>query len=251
MIDKKNIIFLFLAVVALLGGCSSPLDAPANRRIEIEENPYSNPVIKLNPNYLNFDFVHPDSSKILSIEVENNQDKRYLISNYYLYYGNNNFQILHKEIPIILEPKGNENSKKKIEIKFIGKSTGFFIDTLLFTNVFYPIGFLEAKVPYIFVNDYYKSGVQSGKTQQLELTLTNLSENSAIFNKITFSDNSLNFAVQNQLPIELPRNSKKILSIEYKAKQAGKYSSQVNFEIITNSSRKLVDSVSTIKIDCD
>ncbi len=250
----KNFPYILLPttiLLVLLMGCSSPLEVPANRRIDIEENPYLNPIIKLNPNYLIFDFVHPDSTKVLSIEIENNQDKKYLITNYYLYYGNNNFQIINKEIPIILEPKGIENSKKKIEIKFTGKSAGVFIDSFILANIFYPIGFLEAKVPYIYINDYYQSNVKVGKKQQFELTLTNFSENSAIINKINISDNSLNFVIKSSLPIELPRNSKKNLIVEFTPKNSGNYVSTFQLEIITSSNRKLVDSVSTIKIDCN
>lgn len=250
--NQKSIIF-FASILFLLisQGCSSPLEVPANRRIDLEENPYSNPIVKLNPNYLNFDFVHPDSTKTLTIEIENNQDKKYLITNYFLYYGNNNFQILNKEIPIILEPKGLDNSKKKVEIKFIGKSSGVYFDSLILANIFYPIGFLEAKVPYIYMNDYYSNNIPIGKKQQIELTLTNVSENVAIINKVKFSDNLLGFNIKNTLPIELPRNSKKNLILEFTAKQAGQYSTQVQLEIITNSSRKLVDSLSTIKIECN
>ena len=251
MNQKSIIFFSFILLLLFSGSCSSPLDVPANRRIDVEENPYLNPIVKLNPNYLIFDFVHPDSSKTLTIEIENNQDKKYLITNYFLYYGNNNFQILNKEIPIILEAKGLDNSKKKIEIKFIGKSSGVYIDSLILANVFYPIGFLEAKVPYIYLNDYYQNNVPVGKKQQIELTLTNVSENAAIINKVNFSDNLIEFSVKNSLPIELPRNSKKNLVLEFTAKQSGKYSTQVKLEIITNSSRKLVDSLSTIKIECN
>jgi len=244
-------IFLLSLLVLLTNGCSSPLEVPANRKIELEENPYSNPIIKLNPNYLNFEFVHPDSTKILAIEIENNQDKKLLISNYFLYFGNNNFQIINKEIPVILEPKGNENSKKTIEIKFNGKSAGVFVDSLIFANIFYPVGFLEAKVPYIFINDFYKNNVIIGKTQQIELTITNYSEYSAIINKAIFLDNSLDFSVKSSLPIEVPRNSKRNLVLEFQPKQAGNYTTKLQLEISTNSSKKLIDSVSIIKIVCN
>jgi len=246
----RDYIFSLILFLIISFGCSSPLEVPANRKIDLEENPYSNPIIRLNPNYLNFDFVHPDSSKTLSLEIENNQDKKLLITNYFLYFGNNNFQILNKEIPIILEPKGNENSKKTIEIKFTGKSAGIFFDSLIFANIFYPIGFLEAKVPYVFINDFYQNNVKIGKKQQIELTITNFSENPAIINKVSFSENSIGLEIKSSLPIEVPRNSKKNILIEFQANKAGSYTSKVQLEIITNSSRKLVDSVSIIKIDC-
>lgn len=251
MNQKYKIFITFIILFLVLGSCSSPLDVPANRRIDIEENPYLNPIVRLNPNYLNFDFVHPDSSKILTIDIENNQDKKYFISNYFLYYGNNNFQIINKEIPVILEAKGLENSKKKVEIKFIGKSSGVYIDSLILANIFYPIGFLEAKVPYIYINDYYQNNVPVGKKQLIELTLTNVSENVAIINKVSFAENLLDFNIKNSLPIELPRNSKKKLALEFTPKQSGKYSTKVQLEILTSSSRKLVDSLSTIKIECN
>lgn len=247
----KNILITALIFILLLGGCSSPLDVPANRRIDIEENPYLNPIIKLNPNYLFFDFVHPDSTKILTIEIENNQDKKYLLTNYYLFYGNNNFNIINKELPIILEAKGLDNSKKKIDIKFTGKSAGVFIDSLILANVFYPIGFLEAKVPYIYINDYYQNNLKVGQKHLFEISITNFSENAAIINKVNFSDTSIDIVIKNSLPIELPRNSKKNLIIECLPKISGNYTTQVQLEIVTNSSRKLVDSVSTIKIDCN
>lgn len=251
MINWPNILLVGMIIITSLWGCSSPLDVPANRRIDIEENPYLNPIIKLNPNYLLFDFVHPDSSKVLTVEIENNQDKKYLLSNYYLYYGSNNFQILNKEIPIILEPKGQENSKRKVEIKFKAKSAGVYIDSLILANIFYPIGFLEAKVPYIYIQDYYQNNVPVGTKQVIELSLTNVSENGAIINKVNLTDNSLDFVIKNTLPIELPRNTQKKLLLEYFPKQAGNYSTKLQLEIITNSSRKLVDSISTIKIDCN
>lgn len=247
----KTYILLLLLYELITLSCSSPLEVPANRRIELEENPYANPIIQLNPNYLNFDFIHPDSTKILSMEIANNQDKKLLITNYFLYFGNNNFQIINKEIPLILEPKGTENSKKTIEIKFIGKSAGVYIDSLIFANIFYPIGFLEAKVPYIFINDYYQNNVSVGKVQPIELSITNFSEYSAIINKAVFLDDSSNFSIKSSLPIEVPRNSKRNLAVLFQSNQSGNYSTRLKLEILTNSSRKLVDSISTIKIVCN
>lgn len=247
----KILSILTLVYFAIIFGCSSPLEVPANRQIDLEDNPYVNPIIKIDPSFIDFGYVHLDSSKIFSIQIENNQDKKYLISNYFLFFGNKNFQILNKEIPIILEPKGEPNSKRQISIKFTGKSIGTFADTLILSNIVYPIALFEAKVPYVYINDYYQNNLKSGKKYLIELTLTNISEENAIINKVSFKEKISNFSIKTPLPLELPRNSKKNLVLEFYSDKSGVFESQIQLEIQTNANRKLVDSLSTIKIECN
>lgn len=241
----KNIIYILLISVWIIS-CNSPLDVPANREIHIKEDPYSNPLINITPTFINFDFVHPDSTKTIDVIVSNNQNKKILINDYYLFYGNTYFNLPNKSIPFILESKGDSNSSKILTIEFKGKSPGVYNDTLLFSSIPYPSGLIEAKVPYIFADDLVFENVKSGKEYTKSLKIYNLSENSAIINSISFNENSDLFKINTNLPFELPRNSTMEISITFSPKTIGKTQTTLQYAITTLSKRRLIDSTSHI-----
>lgn len=249
-LNKLNKIIIFIFLIVLFNACKSPLEVPANREIDIKDNPYTNPLLKVNPTFVNFEFVHTDSTKILVVHVENNQDVSYPITDYHLFFANNNFKIINKKVPVILEPKGLEGSKFDVQIQFLGKTSGVYNDTILFNNIPFPTALLEAKVPYIYAIDRLINNALAGAEIKSAVIFKNLSENSVSIKSINFSQNSELFSFTDIFPIEVPRNSSKELHFTFLSNSPGTFSTNITFELITNSQRKLTDSVASINVVC-
>jgi hypothetical protein len=244
---SKVMKLLSISMTIILFACNSPLDVPANRQIKLKENPYSNPLIKITPSYYDFGFVHPDSSKILELSVENLQTSSYPISEYHLFFGMNNFVIQKKTIPIILGPKGSENSSFKVQVQFNGKNPGKFTDTLIFNTLIYPTATFEAKVPFIYCADLNLECV-AGQTKSFKLKINNLSSSEAILNKISISQFSELFSINQTLPIYIPRNSFKEISCSFISDVPGTFQSNLTFDIESNSIKSLTDNSSVINV---
>jgi hypothetical protein len=245
----KNKIYILLILLweLFISSCNSPLNVPANREIHIKEDPYSNPLITISPTFINFDFVHPDMTKTMEVTISNNQNKKLLINDYYLFFGNNSsFYFANKSVPFILESKGEPNSSQIITVEFKGKSPSVYNDTLYFSSIFYPSGLIEAKVPYIYADELTFDNVKLGSNSTNTLKIYNLSEYPAIINSMILNDNADLFTINTSFPIELPRNSSKEISITFTPKAVGKTQTSVQFSITTLSKRRLIDSLSHI-----
>ncbi len=235
-------------IVIISSNCSSPLDVPANRTIEFTENSFENPYVKLSTNYINYDFVHPDSSVIKRVILQNKLSHNYLISNYFLYFGDNNFRILNKTIPILLSAVGENGWEFPIEIEFKAKTPGVYIDTLVFANLEYTFCMVEAKVPYIFADDFeVEQEFKVSKENEFSVNFTNISEHSVIINEIRLDIGS-NILLKTDLPITVNRNSNKIIKCIYYSDIPEEKILNVDFALETKANRSLVDSVSKIKI---
>jgi hypothetical protein len=249
---KKFIRNIFLIVgFSLYFSCNSPLEVPANREITLKENPYSNPMIKFSPNYLNFDFVHPDSSKILTLTIENNQANSYPLTEYHLFFGSNNFKILNKTIPVILESKGTSGSSFEIKIQFTGKSSGTFNDSLLVNNLSYPKAIFEAKVPNIYANDIFLGEFLINEIKTGKIIFKNNSSNPVKINKIKLSQNTEFFNFIDTFPIEVSRNTSKEIIFNFESNTKGNFSSNLIYEIETLSLKNLIDSISRVTAICN
>lgn len=246
--SKKILSGLIIILCLTFFSCNSPLEVPANRDIKIKDNPYINPLVKFKPNYTNLDFVHPDSILTFSIKVENNQSITYPISEYHLFFGNINFRIIDKLIPIILSPAGMDGSEADIKIQFTAKNPGYFNDTLFVNNLNYPKAIFEAKVPYIYVNDFPSIKISSGETLTFSLTFTNLSSNDALIKSASISQNSSNFSLENIFPINLARNSEVLIPFKFTSATPGLYQTEFTFEIESVTQKSLIDKVSKITI---
>lgn len=203
-------IFVILLIVGIVS-CESPLNVPANRNIEIKEDPFLNPPISLSPSYINLGFVHPDSQVSFSIEIQNNLDKQYIVWDYNLYFLTNGFSIVEKSIPLNLEPKGAEKSKSKIDFIYKAERSGIYYDTLLIANLIYPFSFMVATVPNIYMDDVIFEG--NGPSEK-NVTIHNLSESNFTITNATFS-NPTSFKLLDTLPILINRNSVYNMRISY------------------------------------
>ena len=245
--NHKILIIIFSVSYLLIYSCSSPLDVPANRNIEIKDGPYKNPQISLNPTFVNFDFVLPDSTKLMTMTVSNNLTTKILITDYSLYFNYSYFLLFNKNVPFVLDAKGGANSTVEIQLGFKGISSGIYQDTLLFSGIFYPTGLLEAKVPYIYANSVNLGNIPLNQNSEGQIIINNLSESSATISKIRFSNFSNYFKFKNGFPIVIQRNSKDTLSFIFTPLTQGKFQENLTFEITTQAQRKLVDSVATIQ----
>ncbi len=252
LIFKKNMkkiqnILFFLIIVIISSNCSSPLDVPANRNIKFTEDNYENPYVKLSTNYLNYDFIHPDSIVVKTVFIQNKLQHNYLISNYNLYFGDNNFKILNKTTPILLAAIGENGWEIPIEIQFQAKSPGVFIDTLVFANLEYTFCMVEAKVPYIFANDYATDDFKILQKNEFSVNFKNMSEFSSTINEVKLDDNT-KITLKTGLPITINRNSNTMLTFEYFSDVPEVVAVNIKFSLITEANRSLVDSTCKIKI---
>lgn len=246
--QKKFLILPIFLVSIILSNCSSPLDVPASRTIEFTENSFENPYVKLSTNYINCDFVHPDSSVIKRVTIQNKLPHNYLISNYTLYFGDNNFRILDKATPILLAAVGENGWEFPIEIEFKAKTPGVYVDTLVFANLEYTFCMVEAKVPYIFADDFEgKQEFKVSDENEFSVNFRNISEHQVVVNEIKLDIGS-NILLKTDLPIIVNRNSNKIIKFIYYSDIPEEKVLNVNFVLETNANRSLVDSISKIKI---
>ena len=242
----KILTIMFVSII--ISNCSSPLDVPASRNVEFKDNTFENPYVKLSTNYLYYEFVHPDSTLTKKVIIQNKLSHNYLISNYSLYFGNNHFTILNKTIPIVLSAVGKNGWEFPIEIKFAGKSPGIYVDTLIFANLEYTFCMVEAKVPYIFANDYeIEQNFKLSQENEFSVNFHNLSEYSVIINGIKLDVDS-KILVKTNLPIIVNRNSNKKINFIYYSDVPEEKNVYVNFVLETEANRSLVDSTSQIKI---
>jgi hypothetical protein len=233
--------FLLICLIA----CQSPLSVPANRDVEIKDDPFLNPPILVSPSYINLGFVHPDSQITFSIELQNNLDKNYIVWDYNLFFNKNHFSIIDKNIPIILEPKGTDNSKAVINFAFSANKTGFYQDTLVFANLIYPIALFEATIPNFFIdNIFFQKDISSIKIAKIH----NLSESNVIISQAYFLNNSKSFTILDSLPITINRNSNYDLQISYNPINNVLTEEKLIFELNGQIDKKLMDSVCKITI---
>jgi hypothetical protein len=156
---------------------------------------------------------------------------------------------LNKSFPIILGPKGSENASTVVQVIFTAKSVGSFNDTLIVNNLTYPKAIVEARVPYIFVNDLHADSITTNSKYFGKIVVRNLSSNSAIVKSCSISQFAELFSFENIFPLEVPRNSSAEIPFEFLAKNGGAYSVKITFDIESLSLKSLIDNSSIFSID--
>lgn len=242
----RNLYYILIVLIAIGSfSCESPLNVPANRQIDITEDPFLNPPIHVSPTYKNLGFVHPDSQITFTIEVQNNLDKSYIIWDYYLYFNKNGFSISNKSIPINFKPKGDDNSSTNIEIVYKADKPGIYYDTLLFANLIYPITYMEAVVPNVYMDDVV---FNSKRGERKDVIIHNLSDSKITITDVYFSNDSKNLTILDSLPVSIARNSIYPLKIQYSPGINDDEDNPLILKISGLSDKRLIDSICIIKI---
>lgn len=221
---------LFIIIIILLISCESPFDVPAHKGDKkVIKDPFSdNPILKIIPDSLNFDFVFPSQKKSFDFGVINISNDKYQIQSCDFY---EDLFVCNNESKF-LEPHELNNDTLFFSVEFTQDESGIYSDSLIIDNMFIPVLYANAVVPFVYAEDVLFGDVNENEITGKIIKIQNNSNDSVTLTSVYLEKNHLfRFSQTPDLPVTIAPKSSYDILIRFSHDNKGDYSDKLFFEI--------------------
>jgi hypothetical protein len=229
----RNIALILIAAFALgFGGCSSPVDVPANRVKTIDEEEKNiEEGLEIFPKTLDFGYVARVDSKTMGFQLANSSKNKLTINSILPRTYMDMYFVVHPPLPITLGPKGSDSSSQYVSIQFTAKNLGLFSDTIRFNDKKKPTLALKAIVPSVTVSDCHFGGANTGIDAYKTVDVVNRGDSPAKITEAIIQDPDKVFNFTTPLPVTLKPGEFRRLIVRFTPKDRKQYKATLKFDI--------------------
>lgn len=224
-----NKLFTLIIIIVVLISCDSPFDVPASSGDPIViDDPYlKNPIIDVDPEFIDLGIIIPDQNIEFTIEVFNITDKQVVLdsANFYQKLFTNNFE------KTTLSPKNTTDFQKEFSIYFNKENPGVYRDSLIFDDMLNPSVKVKASVAFVYAEDLTFEPTEKGVLTGGLLNIYNLTDQTVQISEMEFKNgNIFNFTQIPNFPYELRPGKNEIL-LKFKPENAIEYIDTLDIQL--------------------
>ncbi len=224
---------IFYILLILLFACESPFDVPAREgEKKVIKDPYlNNPVLKIIPDSLDFGYVLPSEKNLMNFRVINISGENYLIKLCKFY----NELFICKNEELTLAPHKTSQDTATFTVVFMQNESGLYIDSMIIDNMYRPVLYASAKVPFVYAEDMDFGKVSVNEISGKIIKIRNNSTDSVTLTSIYLENNQLfRFSQKPELPLKIAPKSSSDILLRFSSDKKGEFSDKLIFEIEEN-----------------